>query len=497
MKNYSSLIALINKLNQEEKKSLVKYLKYYSNRSDFSKSEKLLKIISKNHNFNIIDIQFQLYGKVNEIAFKKLVERLKDKTLEVLIFNSNISKKYYTDRVRVIFELKKKLIQCDILSLKGLRDDGDFLCKKIISKAEQYELFDILMSALIIRQRFINIRKNSKVVKQIQERIQETENKQKAVLNTQLIYNSLINKINNSTDFNSYYNELKLSIKKIEVDNNLFISDLISYYLNYLKTELYQIEGNYVDANICLELIDNLVKKKSIYSDNRMGTTLLNMSNNNLFLKKFDVAVYYAKKAVEYFPNNIFNKSLVNEYLFYSFFYQNKFEESKSVINQIVNLPSANNILFTLDKWNYLSAALDFKLRDFQISLNKLQSIIEFDKDKEGWNINKRILIIMCRIELGEFESVDLQVQNLEKFIKRSIKKRDIRLRYIYILRLFIKLINSDYNFNYLYTKRIKYFEILDNGNSNLKWNIKSPEIIKIDDWFKSKVNRSIHSHII
>jgi hypothetical protein len=290
MRNHRSLIALIDKLNEEEKKSLIKYLKYYSSRNNFSKGEKLLRMISKNKNLKVVDLQMQLYGKVNDVAFKKLVERLKDKILEVLIFNSNISKRYYTDRVRVIFDLKKKLIQCDILSLKGLRDDGDILCKKIISKAEQYELFDILMSALIIRQRFVNIRKKSKIVKEIQEKIQETENKQKAILNTQLIYNSIINKINNSTDFHIYYDELKLSIEQIEINSNLFISDLINYYLYYLKTELYQIEGNYEDANFCLEIINKLVKKKSIYSENRMGTTLLNLANNNLYLMKFNVA---------------------------------------------------------------------------------------------------------------------------------------------------------------------------------------------------------------
>ncbi len=52
--------------------------------------------------------------------------------------------------------------------------------------------------------------------------------------------------------------------------------------------------------------------------------------------------------------------------------------------------------------------------------------ISEIDKDKEGWNVNIRILSILCRIELFETDSVDLNVQNLEKFLKRISKTNNV-----------------------------------------------------------------------
>ena len=490
MKNLNFLVNLINKLNKEELKSLLKYLKYYNEKNSSSKSLELINIILNSNNYNALTIKKQLYKGVNNFAFNKLIERLKDKILEVLLFNSNISNDNYSERVKVIFDLKKKLIQCDILSLKGLRDDGDLLCRKIISKAEKYELYDIVMNAQIIRQRFISIRKKQADVIDIHKNIQLAENKQKSVLNSQNIYNSILNKINIASDSNSYINELKSAINVLEEEFKLYHTDIVSYYLFFLKIEFFQIQEKYNEAEAFLIKINSLLSKKSIYSDNRKGTTLLNISNNMIYLNKFDDAILYANESREYFKNNVFNQALVEEYLFYANFYKGNLKEASININKLINLPKANNVLFSINKWNYFNAVLDFVKKDFQNSISKLNTVIEITKDKEGWNINKRLMLIMCRIELKQYESVDLQINNLEKFIKRSLKKRDIRLRYIYLLRIFLKLINSNYNFNQVCENRKRYFQLLDSDDINLKWKINSPELIKIDDWFRSQFNR-------
>ena len=216
---------------------------------------------------------------------------------------------------------------------------------------------------------------------------------------------------------------------------------------------------------------------------------MLNISNNNIYLKKYKESIQFAEKAKKYFPNNVYNQALVDENLFYANFYLNNLDISTKIIKGLVNLPSANNILFSISKWNYFEAVIDFLNNKFQVSIFKLNSFVEIDKDKEGWNINKRLLIIMSRIELKEYESADLQVNSLEKFIKRSLQKRDISLRYIFILRILIKLINSNYNFKLVYENRKKYFQLIASDDINLKWRIKSPELIKFDNWFLSKCN--------
>ncbi len=491
MKSLNSLVNLINKLSGEELKTLLKFITYYNSKNNISKSEELLKILATENSINPINIQKQLYNKINNYAFNKLVERLNNKVLEVIIFDSNISKNYYPERVKVIFDLKKKLIQSDVLSLKGLREDADDLCKKIISKAEKYELFDIVMSSLIIRQRFINIRKNKNELMKIQIGIETAESKYKNIIKSQIVFNNITNKINVASENKSYFKELVNSISELEKYYGEFKLDIVRYYFLFLKIEYYQIKGEFNVANEFLTEILNLILNKSIYSENRMGTALLNISNNNINLYNFNEAIEAAEKAKKYFPNNIYNQALVNEYLFYSYFYQEKFKEAELEINKLIQLPKVNITIFSINKWKLFWAAILFIKQDFLGCINVLNDIPEIDKDKEGWNINKRLLLIISRIELGQFESADLQVVNLEKFLKRRSKNTELNLRYSIIIKILIKLINCNIDFNFTYKSRAKYFALLNTENSDLKWKLKSPELINFTQWFNSKIEPS------
>ncbi len=487
MKNLNSLVNLVSKLSRDEYRSLDKFLNLNSTIQNTSKSQELLNLILNKNETNPITIQNILYGKINNYAFNKLVDRLNTKTLEVLMFNTNINKKIYSERVRVIFDLKKKLIQCDLLSLKGLRDDSDLLCKKIITKAKKYELFDIVSDALSHRQSFINIRKKSSFITKIENEIKYADSKYSAIINSQFAYNYVINKINNSSESITYYQDLKEAIRKIGEEYKKYNSNIIGYYLYFLQTEYYQIHEDYIESSKCLSILINLLKNKSIFSDSRLGGTYLNIANNYLHLNQLDQSVKYAELSLKYFVNNDYNKALVEECLFYAYFYKKNYRKSTDIVNKLLKLPIANNISFNLNKWIFYSAVNSFVRNDFHNCILQLNNVTEINKDVEGWNINKRLIIIMTRIELKEYESVDLNVSSLERFIKRSLKNRDIRLRYIYILRILIKLINSNYDFDKVRESRKKYLELLNSTDNDLKWKIKSPEFVPFNNWFISK----------
>ncbi|MBK7572237.1 MAG: hypothetical protein IPI10_11650 [Bacteroidetes bacterium] len=95
--------------------------------------------------------------------------------------------------------------------------------------------------------------------------------------------------------------------------------------------------------------------------------------------------------------------------------------------------------------------------------------VSEIDKDKEGWNVNIRILSILCRIELFETDSVDLNVQNLEKFLKRISKTNNVPTRYQIILRILVSLLNEGYDFNKVSNKKKKSLTILEEINEKVR----------------------------
>ncbi len=119
----------------------------------------------------------------------------------------------------------------------------------------------------------------------------------------------------------------------------------------------------------------------------------------------------------------------------------------------------------------------------------------ELDRDKEGWNIIKRIMITLCRIELKDYESLDLKISSLDKFIKRLLKTKNIKPRYLIIIRILRKLINDNFDYPKVFASRQKYFKLLSSEDPDYRWELKSPELVMFDEWFKSKMKKKAYNH--
>jgi len=147
MTTLSSFKNLIDQLKREELKSLLKFLRYYQDSGDESKGKglQLVEAVMSDSSYTTKDLQNLLYGGENYQAFNKLLNRTKDKIYEVLLFDQNLSKHYYSERNRVVFEIRKKLVQSEILYLRGMNDDLEKFQNRIISKALEYEIYDSLI----------------------------------------------------------------------------------------------------------------------------------------------------------------------------------------------------------------------------------------------------------------------------------------------------------------------------------------------------------------
>ncbi len=501
MNNLGSLRSLIKKLSGEEMKVLLRILQ--PQKESKSKSENksflLVNLLLVEPSLSSNEIQKNIYGSLNYSAFNKLCSRLREKALDSVLMDSSIESCGYSKRNEIVFELKKKLIQADILNLKGLREQADAICKKIIVVSSEYEIYDLIIQSLITREKFVRIRKNKKELSKIINDIKATNDKYESFRLCQSEFNSIMNKIATAGNEMSYFDELKKAIGALEIEFTQYNSNSTGYFLQLLKTQLYQNINDFKKADESLDVAMKMLKKKSVYSDNRMGSVLLSKAENYIKLRNFEGSVLSSEEASNYFPNNIFNKALVFEYKFYANFFSGEIKKSKNNLEYLCNLPEENNIILSINKWKFLSAALMFIENKFNDCLNCLQQISEIDKDKEGWNVNIRILSILCRIELNETDSVDLNVQNLEKFLKRISKTSNVPSRYQIILRILVSLLNEGYDFSRVSIKKRKYLTTLEEINEKSSWKIKGPELIPFHVWFKNKVNNSgpLYNNII
>jgi len=491
MTTLSSFKSLIGKLKREELKSLLKFLRYYQDSGDDSKGKsiQLVEAVISDPLCSVKDLQFELYGKENYHAFNKLLNRTKDKVYEVLLFDQNLSKPYYSERNRIVFDIRKKLVQSEILHLRGINDELESFQNKIISKAKEYEIYDSLIEALQAKQRFMVLKGGKKIVEKVNSEIEKFEKSRIKVQRARKIWTRIGAIINQSSSPSDYINELKDEKQIVKQDFEETNSAIIGFIYFMMEVEWNHVNQKYKEAEIILyRLLELILNSVSIYTRTRHGEVLMNIANNEILLNDFSAAVENSKLAQSYFDYKSINYDISRELEFFSRFYNGEITESKKIIEEIYHSSRSSNTPFLFSKRAYLFACLCTINGNITMSNKLLLEVKEIEKDKEGWNLGKRILTIINKIEAQDFESVDLKVLSLEKFIKRILKFRHVRKRDVIILRILIKLINENFDFEKVYHQRKKYFDLLEGQNPEYAWKIKSPELIIFHDWFKKKL---------
>jgi hypothetical protein len=170
--------------------------------------------------------------------------------------------------------------------------------------------------------------------------------------------------------------------------------------------------------------------------------------------------------------------------LFYAYFYIGAYEKCSSCIKEKYGI-EINELI--KDGFKYYEACLYFIEGRYKLCIDLLKEAKDVDRDKEGWNINKRILLILCYIELEDEESIELLVQNLEKYIKRFKRGGGIRKRYIVIQKILVSLIQENYSFLNVLDKRMTLFDSLSSKDELFRWETKTPELFQFNEWFNSK----------
>jgi tetratricopeptide (TPR) repeat protein len=379
---------------------------------------------------------------------------------------------------------------------RGMNDEVESFQNKIISLAKQYEIYDGLIEALASKQRYLGFRFGSRAELKIKNEIGFYEQSRAAYTRALDIYNTLAAKINFSSSYLEYKTALENALMLLKNDFEQTKSAYVGYHYLLLLTEYYQNNSDFKNAQLTLKKLKELIENNvSIYTRFRLGTALVNIANNDLLMSNFDQALLHADEAIHYFSDSAINKGVVQEIEFYSLFYSDKLQEAGRLMEELYHSSRFSKTPFLYSKRAYLLANMKTLRGDFRQSKELLAEVKDIEKDKEGWNIGKRILTIINRIELKEFESVDLQVQSLQKHIKRTLKTKHVHNRNVLILRLLLKLINEQFDFKKVYNSRRRYFDLLESNDSEYCWKIKSPELIIFHEWFKSKMNVRPYSH--
>lgn len=454
-----------------------------------SKSKHLFNHILNNPDITAANLEKTIYGAENKIAFVKLIERTIEKIDEIYItFNNDITS-FNSERNYYYFALKRKLLVLQMRWLRGIDYDLGLQFERIISLSKKYELYEILIDVLQAKQRFVGFRYGNSAFDKIEKDIIKYENTRKVVQRARSLFTKIATKIERSISYNQYHNELEKTIYDLTEDYSKTDAALVKYYLLYLQVEWLQNNNKIKDARKTLFELENWVlNNKSVYTNARHGEVIMNLSYAELSLGNLNTALRIILACEKLFERNSVPYNIGKEIEFICRFHLNEIELAQKIIEKTHSTSNYNNVPLKFGKYSYYYACVKTLKGEIEKSNELLLQAKELDKDKGSWNIGKRVLTIINCIETQDHEKAELQVMNLEKFIKRNSKRYPIRKREKLIMRILLNLVNEGYDFERVYKNRKRYLDLLESDDPDYAWKIKSPELIIFTEWFKKKM---------
>lgn len=490
-----NLTIVINRLDKEEIQTLFSYLSAFKSKIIVGESNltTLLKYIIDNREHDFYLAKEIIMPDNSDLNFQKLINRLHDKVFESLILDINLLRgNNYSPKGKAQADIKKLNIKYRVATTKGLYASTLNFMNRIITKAKKYEFYSDLIEVLHDKQHIQNLRYGSKTFLKIERDIEFYKKcldyQLKARQYNDMIHQEMSFKHSKSKKI-AFYEDGIARIKEFYQETK---AKTIQYQYLQLEMDYYQLISKYHLSNkACNQILKLLKDSPAVYNLRRVPYMQLNMSYNYLMLGNFKKSISLAKKALSFFTIGSYPFNLLNEIQFYCYYYSGNIKGANKTITLLLNSTEIQKTEFQESKWKYLKACCLFQMKEFKQALHLLKETNEIKTDEQGWNVAIRKLIILCYVELNIIDASDIKAeQAIEAFVKFS-RKVKLKARNKIILELLKSLANNYFNYDLTYKKNKKLIKQLRESKRWFKYEVQSPELILLDQWFESKINKT------
>lgn len=436
----------------------------------------------------------KVYGKSDDSSFRKLKSRLKHRLLESLISDTHIENLEIEDPQNAAgVKLRKQLSvlsylyysKGNILFLQEFLDD-------IIKKAEEFNVYIVLIDALKLKKALTYLRGTAKEVEEIQSKLDYYYQCDQARDKASNYYNNLIRKVEfTAGDINS---ALQQQIISSISDLNTLYENMpvpsVRYFQKRIEMAYFSNSGNLDMAReTCHELLE-LLNLKEFYKKERIGMVYDNLGQLDIRGGNFKNAIKNFRTAQSYFKKGSINLNVSMEQEFLALYYNSDLTKANEVLDSLFkgNIDQGE---IRLSKFYYYKASIHFAKGQFFEAHKVLRKYLEIGQDKAGWDISIRILSIMSCIELNYLDQASMEVHSLKKHIERTRKKSKISDRMNLVFKALLLLERNGFQFQSSELRNsITIQELSSEGNSNA-WKVLTPELVKVHLWLEAKFPKS------
>jgi hypothetical protein len=436
-----------------------------------------------------------IYKKIDsksKEAFRKLVERFRDKMYESLILDVGLGKPgVFVKVVQSQVEVRKNLAVILIVFIKGIPSiERKRILNRVIKICYDFELYDEVCIFLKMYLETIDIHEGKiKYQKRIDEIGTASELSSAILRSNHLVYLKIYDLQYQSYTKHEMANDILSSAEELKLVMEKYPSDNIKYNYYLLMAQYYHYNFDYLNAEkILTGMLDFIKNSLPVFTRNRIATCYMNLSFTKSYLYKFDEAVVDIIESREYYKyQNLTVQYYYQETEIELFIYTKKYELAQEVMDKVMQNPIIKESPLLDSKRAYLAATIKFLMKNYKASFKDLQDTKEIEEEKEGWNIGIRMLHIYLTLETEKVDLADQRIESLRKHIERTIKMKNIRKRDVVIFRILNQLARTGFNFKRVLKDRQKDFELLKSNEPDYKWMARSHELILFDQWFEAK----------
>ena len=423
-----------------------------------------------------------------------LRSRLFDKSVDALITERHVANKIlHSEHDQIVFRLKKRLLHFRILlrSLnQGRVNSLRSILNGIISDASENEVYDVLIEALTLKKQFVGIRSGIKEFEKIDKEINVFETHYRSALFANDAYYKLIlnNNLLKSYSKEQFRKTLTAIIRKLKKDYAQTRSEQVNYYLHLILLIYNERNKKYgLAIKYCNQLIALINKSKVMYRKERIGFALDNLSQYKTFAGKFQAAAKDSIRAQSYYLENSYNYLASKGQEFHVYFYHQKYDKALKCTEELLEHSLSNAGKFRASKFIYYKACVLFVMGDFLAALSLLNKSMEIEKDKGGWNLSLRILIILIFIELNRIDEASTTLESLRKSIERTAKNDEVTPRDIIIVKLLRAMEKNEFRYNPKALNQLKMWSALSEKNKQYSWEYYTPELVPFHKWVEGR----------
>ena len=453
----------------------------------------LVELILGTVRFSDASIRKKVSPTASDNAFATLVSDLKKKINESLILNINLNRKgQFSEVHKHKFQGKKQLMAVEILLRKGLSTEAYFTLDKIISKAKTFELFDILREALTLKLNFNSLRSGTDSRSELKRELEHFQNKERVYQKARMLYYELSARVGQTALINEQ-NEIKKELQELTAELKVYPSDNAWYYIAMVDLYFLQFNGQFDRATTLLDQVLIQIKtSKPLSMARRIGKTYIEMADNYLMAHEPQKALNHVEEAIGYLKKGNFNYQKALEYALLSKIHLGERKGTNSLSKKLIALTSSEESPFSMGKRKYFQACMYFMKERYgsaEIALGECGKLYE---DKAGWNISLRILEIMNQICLGGLgNKAEKRIENLKDHIYKTKKLKSISKRNLAILEVLKALVNEGFDFTKIKEDKADVLTNLASGEGDFAWSMTSPELIRFEAWFFSRVKHT------